>query len=135
MTSLLETSLFFLTSLQFVLHAFIQIKGYSRQQNRCMLFPVVLQIKIQSYFQGIGDLNLAYQCFKLTLVNNNDYAEAYNNLAVLEMQKGHIEQVGVKSQPKQNASFCPFLLKTHVISLKWRYYMNIQLTITGRKCG
>lgn len=41
---------------------------------------------------GIGDLNLAYQCFKLTLVNNNDYAEAYNNLAVLEMQKGHIEQ-------------------------------------------
>ncbi|OXB55334.1 hypothetical protein ASZ78_002505 [Callipepla squamata] len=43
---------------------------------------------------GIGDLNLAYQCFKLTLVNNNDYAEAYNNLAVLEMQKGHIEQVG-----------------------------------------
>ncbi|EOA94965.1 Tetratricopeptide repeat protein 8, partial [Anas platyrhynchos] len=41
---------------------------------------------------GIGDLNLAYQCFKLTLVNNNDHAEAYNNLAVLEMQKGHIEQ-------------------------------------------
>ncbi|XP_042669698.1 tetratricopeptide repeat protein 8 isoform X1 [Centrocercus urophasianus] len=41
---------------------------------------------------GIGDLNLAYQCFKLTLINNNDYAEAYNNLAVLEMQKGHIEQ-------------------------------------------
>ncbi|NXL84802.1 TTC8 protein, partial [Alectura lathami] len=41
---------------------------------------------------GIGDLNLAYQCFRLTLFNNNDYAEAYNNLAVLEMQKGHIEQ-------------------------------------------
>ncbi|KAJ7404709.1 Tetratricopeptide repeat protein 8 [Willisornis vidua] len=41
---------------------------------------------------GIGDLNLAYQCFKLTLVNNNDYAEAYNNLAVLEMRKGHVEQ-------------------------------------------
>ncbi|XP_074764612.1 tetratricopeptide repeat protein 8 isoform X1 [Athene noctua] len=41
---------------------------------------------------GIGDVNLAYQCFKLALVNNNDYAEAYNNLAVLEMRKGHIEQ-------------------------------------------
>ncbi|RMB98834.1 hypothetical protein DUI87_25053 [Hirundo rustica rustica] len=41
---------------------------------------------------GIGDLNLAYQCFKLTLVNNNDYAEAYNNLAVLEMRKGRTEQ-------------------------------------------
>ncbi|KAH0620437.1 hypothetical protein JD844_020889 [Phrynosoma platyrhinos] len=43
---------------------------------------------------GIGDINLAYQCFKLTLANNNDHAEAYNNLAVLEMQKGRIEQVG-----------------------------------------
>lgn len=66
-----------------------------------MLFPVFSQIKVQSYFQGIGDLNLAYQCFKLTLVNNNDYAEAYNNLAVLEMRKGHVEQVGVQSQSRR----------------------------------
>ncbi|XP_042301326.1 tetratricopeptide repeat protein 8 isoform X1 [Sceloporus undulatus] len=44
---------------------------------------------------GIGDINLAYQCFKLTLANNNDHAEAYNNLAVLEMQKGRIEQARV----------------------------------------
>lgn len=43
--------------------------------------------------QGIGDLTLAYQCFKLTLAFNNDHAEAYNNLAVLELRKGHIEQV------------------------------------------
>lgn len=46
--------------------------------------------------QGIGDRNLAHQCFKLTLANNNDHAESYNNLAVLEMQKGHIEQVSIK---------------------------------------
>lgn len=38
---------------------------------------------------------MAYQCFKLTLANNNDHAEAYNNLAVLEMRRGHVEQVGV----------------------------------------
>lgn len=43
--------------------------------------------------QGIGDVTLAYQCFKLTLAFNNDHAEAYNNLAVLELRKGHVEQV------------------------------------------
>lgn len=43
--------------------------------------------------QGIGDLTLASQCFKLALAFNNDHAEAYNNLAVLELRKGHIEQV------------------------------------------
>lgn len=43
--------------------------------------------------QGIGDTNLAHQCFRLALVNNNHHAEAYNNLAVLEMRKGHVDQV------------------------------------------
>uniref|UniRef100_H3AU47 Tetratricopeptide repeat domain 8 n=1 Tax=Latimeria chalumnae TaxID=7897 RepID=H3AU47_LATCH len=44
---------------------------------------------------GIGDLNLAYQCLKLCLANNNNHAEAYNNLAVLEMRKGHTEQYSI----------------------------------------
>lgn len=43
--------------------------------------------------QGIGDLTLAYQCFKLTLAFNNNHSEAYNNLAVLELRRGRIEQV------------------------------------------
>uniref|UniRef100_A0A8C1WP08 Tetratricopeptide repeat domain 8 n=2 Tax=Cyprinus carpio TaxID=7962 RepID=A0A8C1WP08_CYPCA len=43
---------------------------------------------------GIGDLTLAYQCFKLALAFNNNHGEAYNNLAVLELRKGRIEQVG-----------------------------------------
>jgi tetratricopeptide repeat protein 8 len=34
---------------------------------------------------GIGDSSLAYQCFRIALVHNNDNAEAYNNLGVLEM--------------------------------------------------
>lgn len=33
---------------------------------------------------GVGDSSLAYQCFRLCLVYNNDCAEAYNNLGVLE---------------------------------------------------
>ena len=43
--------------------------------------------------QGIGDMNLAYQCFRLALSSNNDHPEAYNNLGVLEMRKGHVEMV------------------------------------------
>jgi tetratricopeptide repeat protein 8 len=35
---------------------------------------------------GVGDTSLAYQCFRLCLVHNNDSADAYNNLGVLEMQ-------------------------------------------------
>lgn len=41
---------------------------------------------------GIGDINLAYQCFRLTLVHNAEHAEAFNNLGVIEWKKGHIEQ-------------------------------------------
>lgn len=47
------------------------------------------------YLQGIGDVTLAYQCFKLALTFNNDHAEAYNNLAVLELRKGRVEQVRI----------------------------------------
>ncbi|NXB84142.1 TTC8 protein, partial [Vidua chalybeata] len=60
---------------------------------------------------GIGDLNLAYQCFKLTLVNNNNYAEAYNNLAVLEMRKGHIEQARALLQTA--SSLAPHMYEPH----------------------
>ncbi|XP_075007434.1 tetratricopeptide repeat protein 8 isoform X2 [Calonectris borealis] len=60
---------------------------------------------------GIGDLNLAYQCFRLTLVNNNDYAEAYNNLAVLEMRKGHIEQARALLQTA--SSLAPHMYEPH----------------------
>ena len=38
-------------------------------------------------------MNLAYQCFRLALSANNDHSEAYNNLGVLEMRKGHAEMV------------------------------------------
>ncbi|XP_061049015.1 tetratricopeptide repeat protein 8-like isoform X1 [Eubalaena glacialis] len=43
---------------------------------------------------GIGDMNLAHQCFRLGLVNSNNRAETYNNLAVLEMRKGHVKHMG-----------------------------------------
>ncbi|XP_026867437.2 tetratricopeptide repeat protein 8 isoform X3 [Electrophorus electricus] len=60
---------------------------------------------------GIGDLTLAYQCFKLALVFNNDHAEAYNNLAVLELRKGHIEQA--KAFLQTAASLAPHMYEPH----------------------
>ncbi|XP_071665645.1 tetratricopeptide repeat protein 8 isoform X3 [Patagioenas fasciata] len=76
-------------------------------------FPgeVTLICGIARIYEGIGDLNLAYQCFKLTLVNNNNYAEAYNNLAVLEMRKGHIEQARAFLQTA--SSLAPHMYEPH----------------------
>lgn len=45
-------------------------------------------------------MNLAHQCFRLALVSDNNFAEAYNNLAVLEMRRGHVEQVGQPCGPR-----------------------------------
>ncbi|KAI5619531.1 tetratricopeptide repeat protein 8 [Silurus asotus] len=60
---------------------------------------------------GIGDLTLAYQCFKLALAFNNDNAEAYNNLAVLELRKGRIEQA--KAFLQTAASLSPHMYEPH----------------------
>ncbi|CDQ92320.1 unnamed protein product [Oncorhynchus mykiss] len=60
---------------------------------------------------GIGDLTLAYQCFKLALAFNNDHAEAYNNLAVLELRKGHVEQS--KAFLQTAASLAPHMYEPH----------------------
>ena len=40
---------------------------------------------------AMGDTNLAYQCFRLSLVANNNHAEAFNNLGVLEMRRGRVD--------------------------------------------
>ncbi|XP_055448913.1 tetratricopeptide repeat protein 8 isoform X1 [Psammomys obesus] len=60
---------------------------------------------------GIGDTNLAHQCFRLALVHNNHHAEAYNNLAVLEMRKGHIEQARALLQTA--SSLAPHMYEPH----------------------
>ncbi|XP_038631829.1 tetratricopeptide repeat protein 8 isoform X1 [Scyliorhinus torazame] len=60
---------------------------------------------------GIGDMNLAHQCFKLALANNNGHAEAYNNLAVLEMRKGHHEQA--RGFLQTAAALAPHMYEPH----------------------
>merc|ERR1711920_25963 len=41
---------------------------------------------------GIGDLGLAYQAFKIAVSADSNHAEAYNNLGILELRKGNIDQ-------------------------------------------
>ncbi|XP_023384634.1 tetratricopeptide repeat protein 8 [Pteropus vampyrus] len=60
---------------------------------------------------GTGDMNLAHQCFRLALANNNSHAEAYNNLAVLEMRKGHAEQARALLQTA--SSLAPHMYEPH----------------------
>lgn len=58
--------------------------------------PIVL-IVLFVCWQGIGDSGLAYQCFRLALAADNNHAEAYNNLGVIEMRKGRIEMVSYEA--------------------------------------
>lgn len=41
---------------------------------------------------GIGDLNLAFQVFKIAVASNHHHAESFNNLGVLELRKGFVDQ-------------------------------------------
>lgn len=41
---------------------------------------------------GVGDLGLAYQAFKISVSVDPNHAESFNNLGVLELRKGNIEQ-------------------------------------------
>uniref|UniRef100_A0A4W5KNL9 Tetratricopeptide repeat domain 8 n=1 Tax=Hucho hucho TaxID=62062 RepID=A0A4W5KNL9_9TELE len=50
-------------------------------------------------------------CFKLALAFNNDHAEAYNNLAVLELRMGRIEQS--KAFLQTAASIAPHMYEPH----------------------
>lgn len=41
---------------------------------------------------SIGDTSLAFQSFRLSLSANNNHAESFNNLGVLELRKGNVDQ-------------------------------------------
>uniref|UniRef100_A0A7S3N2F2 Tetratricopeptide repeat protein n=1 Tax=Strombidium inclinatum TaxID=197538 RepID=A0A7S3N2F2_9SPIT len=58
---------------------------------------------------SIGDLQLAYQCFKITISSNPNHAESFNNLGVLELRKGNVEQA--KSNFMQASRISGFLFE------------------------
>ncbi|KAL9652353.1 hypothetical protein ABK040_012009 [Willaertia magna] len=41
---------------------------------------------------GIGEIGLAYQCFKVATSIDNEHAESFNNLGVLELRMGNSEE-------------------------------------------
>ena len=45
---------------------------------------------------------MSYQCFRLALAADNNHAESYNNLGVLEFRKGNIDQARIFFQTAQN---------------------------------
>ena len=47
---------------------------------------------------GIGDLGLAYQAFKVAISIDCNHAESFNNLGVLELRKGNIDQAKTNFQ-------------------------------------
>jgi len=40
---------------------------------------------------GIGDLNLAFQAFKIAISVDSNHSESFNNLGVLELRKGNVD--------------------------------------------
>ncbi|XP_053638799.1 tetratricopeptide repeat protein 8 isoform X2 [Cherax quadricarinatus] len=60
---------------------------------------------------GIGDINLAYQCYRLALVANNDHGESYNNLGVLEYRRGNLDTA--RAFFMTAASLAPHMFQPH----------------------
>lgn len=57
---------------------------------------------------GIGDLGLAYQCFKVAVSIDPGHAEAFNNLGVLEVRKGNLPVAAADFAHARDASDCVF---------------------------
>lgn len=58
---------------------------------------------------GIGDLGLAFQAFKISISHNANHAESFNNLGVLELRKGNVDQA--RSNFLQSSKASSFLFE------------------------
>ena len=76
----------------------------SDDSNLCEIYYNIGHVAI-----SIGDLQLAYQCFKIAISSNPNHAESFNNLGVLELRKGNLEQA--KSNFMQGAKISGFLFE------------------------
>ena len=59
---------------------------------QCPLSSTLQRYNIGHVAVGVGDLGLAYQSFKIAISVDASHAESYNNLGVLELRKGNIDQ-------------------------------------------
>lgn len=65
-----------------------------------------------SFFsQGVGDTRLAGQCLRLAISADSSHAPAYNNLGVLELRRGRVNEARAFFQAA--ASLAPYLFEPY----------------------
>ena len=62
-------------------------------------------------FQGVGDTRLAGQCLRLAISADSTHAPAYNNLGVLELRRGRVNEARAFFQAA--ASLAPYLFEPY----------------------
>lgn len=80
-----------------------------------------------------GDKQLSMQCFKLALVANNEHAEAYNNLAVIEMMMANSRNQNNPSIDQIQKS--KSLFQTASLLGPYLYEPNYNLALIGERNG
>eukprot|EP00455_Lapot_gusevi_P018693 TRINITY_DN20242_c0_g1_i10.p1 TRINITY_DN20242_c0_g1~~TRINITY_DN20242_c0_g1_i10.p1 ORF type:complete len:501 (+),score=88.98 TRINITY_DN20242_c0_g1_i10:70-1572(+) len=78
---------FYASQYDMTLSCFERALSLASDDNMADIWYNVGQVAI-----GIGDLNLAFQAFKIAISIDPNHAEAFNNLGVLELRKGSVEQ-------------------------------------------
>lgn len=61
--------------------------------------------------QGVGDTRLAGQCLRLAISADSSHAPAYNNLGVLELRRGRVNEAQAFFQAA--ASLAPYLFEPY----------------------
>ena len=77
---------FYASQYDLTLNCFERAFALASDDNMADVWYNVGQVAI-----GIGDLGLAYQCFKIAVSVDENHAESYCNLGVLELRKGNID--------------------------------------------
>jgi tetratricopeptide repeat protein 8 len=62
---------------------------------------------------SIGDMNLAYQAFKISISINPNHGESYANLSVLELYQNPPNEEASQSNRAIAAKLCPHLFEPH----------------------
>lgn len=87
---------FYASQYDMTLNCFERALALADDDNMADVWYNIGQIAI-----GIGDLGLAYQAFKIAVSVGSFHAESFNNLGVLELRKGNIDQARSNFQTAQ----------------------------------
>lgn len=77
---------FYASQYDMTLHCFTRALALASDENMADVWYNIGQVAI-----GIGDLNVAFQAFKISIAVDGNHAESFNNLGVLELRQHRIE--------------------------------------------